>query len=94
MIDASLTGFVVDVKVLEIVVKVDRSGTKVTPKKSRMSCEDGSDVDMSFTTKRNRQSGLPFVEMGNDSLSTLMRGKLLTVMSKISQTRSSKTQKD
>lgn len=67
VIYAAFTGLVVDVKVLEVVVKVDGSRTEISAKKGGMGGKYGSDVEMTLSAKRDGNAGLPFMEMGNDS---------------------------
>lgn len=66
MVDTPLTGLVINIKVLQVVVEVDASGTEVSTEQSSVSGEDGRHVDVSFTTKRNGETSLPFVEVGNN----------------------------
>ena len=46
---AALPGFVVDVKVLEVVVKVDGASAEVAAEESCMSGKDGGDIDVSLS---------------------------------------------
>jgi hypothetical protein len=73
MVDSPLSSFVVDVKILKIVVEVDGAGTQVTTKKGCMCSKDSSNVDMTFTTKGDCKTSLPLVEVGNDSGGQLPR---------------------
>lgn len=63
---AALSSLVVDVEILKIVVKVDRASAEVTAEKSSVCCEYGSDVDVSFSTKRDGDTSLPLVKVGDD----------------------------
>jgi len=51
VIDTTFPGFVIDIKVLKIIVEIYGTGTEVSAKKSGVGSEDGSDVDMTFTTE-------------------------------------------
>lgn len=51
VVDTSLSGLVVDVKVLEVVVEVDASGTKVSTEKGGVGGEDGGDVNVSLSAQ-------------------------------------------
>ena len=66
MVDATFTGFVVDVEVLEVVIKVNGAGAEVSPEKGCVGCEDCCYVDMTFAAEWDSKACLPFVEMGND----------------------------
>jgi hypothetical protein len=56
----------VDIEILKIVVKIDGAGAEIAAKKSGVSGEYGSDVDVSFPTKWDSNTGLPLVKVGND----------------------------
>ena len=66
VVDSSLARFVIDVEILEIVVKINAAGTEVATKERCVSGEDSSHVDMSFAQEGDCKTGLPFVEMGYD----------------------------
>ena len=68
MVNTTLAGFMVDVKVLQVVVKVDASRAEVSTEQSRVCGEDSGDVNLPLPAKRDRKSGLPFVEVGNNRL--------------------------
>lgn len=53
MINSSLSSFMIDVKVLKVVVEIHTSCTEITTQKSGMCGKDGGDVDVSLTTKRD-----------------------------------------
>lgn len=76
MVDASLASFVIYVKVLKIVVEINATGTQVSTKESSVSSEDGGHVNVSLSAQRNRKTGLPFVEMSDNSLLSLVLGEL------------------
>lgn len=76
VIYTAFTGLVVDVKVLEVVVKVDGSSAEISAEKGGMGREYGSDVEMTLSAKRDGDAGLPFMEMGNDSRRDLARNVL------------------
>ena len=67
MIDSTFACFVVDVEVLKVVIEVDASRAKVSAEQCGVSCEDGGNVDVTFSEKRNSETCLPFMEMGYDS---------------------------
>jgi DNA-binding beta-propeller fold protein YncE len=48
MIDTSFTRFVIDVKVLQVVVEVNGAGTQVSTEKRRVRSEDRSHVDVAL----------------------------------------------
>lgn len=66
VIYTTFSGLVIDVKILEIIIKVDRSGAKVTTEKGGVCGEDSGDINMALATEWNSKSCLPFVEMGDD----------------------------
>lgn len=53
MVDTPLTSFMINVKILQVVVKVNTASTEVTTQKSRVGGEDGGDVNVSLPTKRD-----------------------------------------
>ena len=67
VVDTSLSSFVVNIEILQVVVEVDASSTQISTEQGCVSSEDGGHVDVSLSAKRNSQTSLPFVEMGNDS---------------------------
>jgi len=76
MVNTSLPCLVIDIEVLQIVVKVDTSSTEISAKESSMSSEDGGHVDMSLSTQGDSESGLPFVEMSDDGCAGFAGGEL------------------
>jgi hypothetical protein len=86
VVDTTLPCFVIDVKVLKVVVKVNRAGTQVPAQKGRVCCEDRGDIDVSLPTERNGDPSLPFVEMCHDSGAELP-GKILATREKKVSTR-------
>jgi hypothetical protein len=50
MIDPTFPSFVVDIKVLEVIVEVNASGTKIATKKCGVCCEDSGDINMTLST--------------------------------------------
>lgn len=77
VVDAALSRLGVDVKVLEVVVEVNRAGTEISPQKSGMSREDGGNIDSSLLRKGQSHTGQPLVEVSDDGLLLLMAYKLL-----------------
>jgi len=51
VIDPSFAGFMIDVEILQIVVKVDRSSTQVSSEQSGVRGEDCSDIDATFSAQ-------------------------------------------
>ena len=66
VVDAALASFVVDIKILEIVVKIDAARAEVAAKECGVCGEDGGDIDVAFAAKGNREACLPFVEVCDD----------------------------
>ena len=77
VIDPSLSSFMVDVKILQIVIKINGTGTEIAAEKRCMCREYGSDVDMSLTAKRDGDTCLPFMKVCNDSCCQLARDVLI-----------------
>lgn len=82
MINATFPGFMIDVKVLKIVVKVDGTGAEVATEKSGVCGEDGGHVDMTFSAKGDSEARLPFVEVCDDCSVELTRDVLWGFMTK------------
>ena len=76
VVDAALASFVVDIKILEIVVKIDAARAEVAAKECGMGSEDGGDIDVAFAAKGDREACLPFVEVGDDGGGQLARDVL------------------
>lgn len=76
VVDTPLAGFVINIKVLQVVVKVNTASTEVTTQKSRVSGEDSGDVNAPLPTKRDGQTSLPFMEVGNDGVVGLAGSEL------------------
>ena len=76
VVDTSLARLVVDVKVLQVVVEIDASGTQVSSEEGSVGGEDGGDVNVSFSAQGNSKTGLPFVEVSNDRRLRLSRREL------------------
>jgi hypothetical protein len=66
MVNTTLSGFVVNIEVLKVVVKVDRTSTEVSTQEGCVGGEDGSDIYVALPAERNGDPSLPFVKMGND----------------------------
>ena len=66
MVNTTLASFVVHIKVLQVVVKVDASRTKVSSEQGGVGGEDGGDVDVSFPAQGNGETSLPLVEVGDN----------------------------
>lgn len=53
MVDTPLSSFMIHIKVLKIVVKVDGTGTQVSTEQRGVGGKDGGHVDVSFSTERD-----------------------------------------
>lgn len=53
MVDATLTSLLIDIKVGEVVVEINRASTEVTAQKSSMSGEDCTNVKMTLLDQRH-----------------------------------------
>ncbi len=67
MVDSAFARLMVDVKVLQVVVKVHGTSAEISAEQRCMSGENSSDVDMTLATKRDSKASLPFVEVCHDS---------------------------
>lgn len=52
MVDPSFSSFMVDIKVLEVVVKVDGACAKISAEEGGVGGEDSGDVDATFSAER------------------------------------------
>lgn len=68
VVDAALSSFVINVKVLEVVVEVNRASTEVSTEQGSMGGKDSCDVNVPFSAEGDGKTSLPFVEMRDDSL--------------------------
>lgn len=63
---ATLACLVIDIKVLEVIVKVDAASAEVAAEESGVRGEDGGDIDVTLATEGDSETSLPFVKMGDD----------------------------
>ena len=82
VVDAALARLVVDIEVLEVVVKVDTARTEVSTEKGSVGGEDGSHINVSLPAEGDGETGLPLVEVGDDGLVGLSGGELKSAESK------------
>ncbi len=73
VIDTAFSRLVVNVEILEIVVKVNRACAEVASKKGRVCSKDGGHIDVAFAAERDGEACLPFVKVGNDGCGELAR---------------------
>ena len=66
VIYTSLAGFGVNIKILEIVIEVDRAGTQVSSEQGCMGGEDCSDIYPSFLSQGESHPFQQFVKMSYD----------------------------
>ena len=64
MVDTAFACLVVDVKVLEVVVKINATRAKVATQESCVRSENSGDIDVTFPAERDGHANLPFVKMG------------------------------
>lgn len=76
MIDTALASLGVDVKVLQVVVEIDRAGAEVPTEKRSVGGEDGGNINTAPLAQRKGDTGEPLVEVGNDSLLLFVAHKL------------------
>lgn len=77
MVNASFAGFVVDIKVLQIIIEIDGSCAEVSSEESGVGGEYRRDINSTFSAKGKCNSSKPFMEMSNDGFRSLVRDKLL-----------------
>jgi hypothetical protein len=80
VVDATLPRFGVDIKVLQVVVEIDRTGTEISAQQGGMGGEDGGDVDLSFPAEGEGDTREPLVELRDDGTLLLMVGVLLLLV--------------
>lgn len=78
VVNPSLPSLVIDVKVLQVVVEIDRSGTEVPSQEGSVGGKDGRHVDMTFSTERDGQTGLPFVEVTDNGRGPVTGSELMS----------------
>jgi hypothetical protein len=71
----------VDIKILQIVIEINGSGTEIAAEERCMRCEYSSDVDMSLTAKGDGDTCLPFMEVCNNGCCQLT-GDVLRIKDK------------
>lgn len=76
VVNPALARFVVNVKVLEVVVEIDAASAEVASQERCVRGEDGGDVDVSFSAEWDGEAGLPFVEVGDDGFVDIARDVL------------------
>jgi hypothetical protein len=76
VVNATLASLMVDIKVPEIIVKVNGSSAKITPKQGSMSGKDSGHIDVTLAAKSDTHTGKPFVEVGNDGCLIFMCNEL------------------
>lgn len=57
VIDTTFSSFRIHIKVLQVVVEIDRAGAKISTKKSGVSCENSRNIDSSLFAQRESYSG-------------------------------------
>ena len=76
VVDTTFTSLRIHVKILEIIVKVNRSSTEISPKESSMGCEDRGDINSSLLSERKCHTCKPFMKMSDNRSALLMSNKL------------------
>jgi hypothetical protein len=76
VINSSFASFMIDIEILQVVIKVDRARTQVPSEKSSVGSENCSDIDTAFPTEWKCNASEPFMEMNDDSFRRFMRNKL------------------
>ena len=69
MVYSALSGFVVGIKVLDIVIKVNTASGEVTTKERSVCREHSRDIDATTPADGDGDARLPFMEMRDDSSS-------------------------
>lgn len=68
----------VDIKILQIVIEINGTGTEIAAEERCVRREYSSDIDMSLTAKGNGDTCLPFMEVRNNSCCQLT-GDVLSI---------------
>ena len=76
MVDAAFARLMIDVEVLEVIVKVDATRAKIATQKSRVGCEYRGDIDVTLPAERYGHANLPLMEMSDYGLGELSRDVL------------------
>jgi hypothetical protein len=76
---ASLAGLGVDIKVLQVVVEVDRACAQVPAEEGGVRGEDGRDIDLALFGKGKSNACEPFVELSDYSSLGFSRDELKTL---------------
>lgn len=76
VVNTTLSGFGIDIEILQIVVEVNRASTQISPKERCMSCENSCHVNAPLLGKGQGNTGEPFVEVGYDRFFLLVADKL------------------
>lgn len=66
MVNTPLASLVVHIEVLQVVVEVDTTSTQVPTKEGSVSGEDSGNVNVPLPAQGDSETGLPFVEVGNN----------------------------
>lgn len=66
VVDASLSSLGIAIKVLQVVVEIDRAGAEITTEEGCVSGEDGSHVNSALLTQRESNTSEPLMELSND----------------------------
>ena len=87
MVNAAFTCLVIDVEVLEVVVKINATRAEVATQKGCMGCENSGDIDVTFPAEGDRHANLPFVKMSYHGLLQLSRDILHAVVNQYNVTK-------
>lgn len=68
VINAAFSSFVVDIKILKVVVKIDRASTEVSPQECCVGRKDSGHIKVTLTDQGDGYTGLPLVKMADDGL--------------------------
>ena len=87
MVYTAFACLVIDVEVLEVVVKIDATRTEVTTQKCGMRCENSGDIDVAFPAEGDGHASLPFVKMSYYGLFELSSDVLYVAVNKYNVTK-------
>ena len=76
MVDTTLSSFVINVEIGEVVVEVYAAGTEISTEERGVGCEYRCEVYVTFSAEGDCEACLPFVEVGDDGCVELMRDVL------------------
>lgn len=76
MIDPTFTSLRIHIKMMEVVIEVNRARAEIPSEEGRMGGEDSRQIHVSLFGQREGNPGEPFMEMGDNGTASLVSDKL------------------